>query len=349
VRYYHATLAIAVGAVLAATGCGESWHVDDIIDASQARVRPWTEPRIFSTQGKVVINPYSFNPAAESDENGLLKRREDSLYYQAADTRDPIQAKQARNRLQFAMLSTSDLAVGAHLSRIKSGKVVPNLVLGGATLGLTGLSSVSSLGTAQALAAAAAGTTGARELYNDETFRNALVESLVKLVESDRRVYLEKVIQVRRTQSVFEYDVDQALRDAMEYHNRGSFYHGLMLVREAADQAGHEKEEVAKAEQEAQKAVIQAQNPVAAAPVPAFPPFLARLDSRGGRILVTEVNPNGRAERMQLKVGDQVLRVNHFAVFTPAEATRLIGQATNGPLVLLIQRDRAITELRDGQ
>ena len=104
-----------------------------------------------------------------------------------------------------------------------------------ATLGLTGGASVAAPLTAKALSASATGTGGARSLFNEQTFRNALVESLAQAVETDRDEFLETVIRPRQLLGIDKYDIEAAIFDARNYHERGSFYHGLALIREAVE------------------------------------------------------------------------------------------------------------------
>ncbi len=122
---------------------------------------------------------------------------------------------------------------GQHLAGVKSAENGGNLLLGAAALGLSGGASVAAPATAKALSAAATGAGGGRALFNERTFRNALVESLIQAVETDRAQFLETIIRPKQDLDIERYDVEAAILDARDYHERASFYHGLELIREA--------------------------------------------------------------------------------------------------------------------
>ncbi|MCC6968986.1 MAG: hypothetical protein IT434_02085 [Phycisphaerales bacterium] len=180
------------------------------------------------------MNPYTYNPSGE----------ERSLYQVASSysTNASSERYQARNQLQNAILRLSDQAMSNHLARLKASESFWNNSLGFATLALAAGSAATTGGVATGLAAGATVTSGTRSLINEQEFRNALVESIILLIEKDR---LKKLEEVRQAQSlpIEKYDVEQAIADAIDYHQRGSFYHGLALLAEAARKSGNELEQ----------------------------------------------------------------------------------------------------------
>jgi hypothetical protein len=145
--------------------------------------------------------------------------------------------EQARNQLIGASLRLADAAVSNHLASAKATENNMNLLLGAATAGLTGGATVAGTEVgAKVLSAAASGTNAARSIFNESVYRNALGETLVGAIESDREAR-RKIITDRLTECVSTYPVEIALADIQKYLEAGSFYHGLALIREAAEQA----------------------------------------------------------------------------------------------------------------
>jgi hypothetical protein len=140
--------------------------------------------------------------------------------------------KYYRNELQNAILQAIDESTEQQLAELKATENNVNLLLGGATLGLAGGASVAAAQTAKALAAAAAGTAGARSLVNEQIYRNTFVESVISLVTKDQSDFLA-IIRQRQTNSIYDYTVEGAIMDAREYEERGSFYNGLALLQQA--------------------------------------------------------------------------------------------------------------------
>jgi hypothetical protein len=149
---------------------------------------------------------------------------------------DIEESKNARNMLQTAIMGVSDRALGKHLSSVKATQVNVNLLLGLATTGLTGYGSVAAEATGKVVSAAATGTNSARSLISDQVYRDALAETLVNSIIT-KRLELKKGIEIKQEKSVAEYNVEAAIADALDYHEKGSFYYGLTLIRESAEQA----------------------------------------------------------------------------------------------------------------
>jgi hypothetical protein len=236
---------IAVCAIL--TGCGTAYRVAPITGTKDS-TQVWGEyPHpipdtllnpFHKVQPDVLLNPYEYNPTSTN-------KNEPSLYYRASHPKDSeltnaiCDATMARNQLQNAMLRISDESTALYLAKVKAAENNGNLFLGAATLGLSGGASVAGSATAKALAAAATGTGGARELFNDQIFRNALVETMVAAIEADRAQFKQQIIS-NQSQPIYKYDVEAAIQDANEYHLKGSFYHGLDLIRSAAESDSHD-------------------------------------------------------------------------------------------------------------
>jgi hypothetical protein len=131
----------------------------------------------------------------------------------------------------------ADSSISKHLASIKATENNVNLLLGAATAGLTGGATVASEAGAKALSAAATGTNASRGMFNETTYRNALTESLIGSVETDRENKKDKILNRLSNECIANYPVSVALADVQSYLNGGSFYHGLALIREAAELA----------------------------------------------------------------------------------------------------------------
>lgn len=246
-------LAFVGWCALAAGGCSNTRYRVPQILRSDGEFEKLTMPKFVdapdsgadsnSSSRIEIMNPYTYNPsrAGVTDTN----QRGTPLYEIASSYSGNDGASrryEARNQLQNAILRLSDQAMSNHLARLKASESFWNNSLGFATLALAAGSAATTGGVATGLAAGATVTSGTRSLINEQEFRNALVESIILLIEKDRQKKLE---DIRQSQSlpILKYDVEQAIADAIDYHQRGSFYHGLALLAEAARKSGNELEQ----------------------------------------------------------------------------------------------------------
>jgi hypothetical protein len=80
----------------------------------------------------------------------------------------------------------------------------------------------------------ASGFTGAKSLFNEEVYRNALVQTIVSSVISKRNE-IRTEIQASQDKSILEYSMDHAINDVRRLNETGSFYYGITLIKEAAE------------------------------------------------------------------------------------------------------------------
>lgn len=250
---------VAALTIILCSGCASHYRVQPILSTDQAYGVTWKEKRYESflwlktdrySWERELINPFTYNPADVDDfSKKKLSKVGKSLYAIAAGKaeEDGVDRKEARNRLQNAILGLSDRVTARHMSALKSTENGINGLLGAATIGLSGGASVAAPHSAKALSAAATGTAGGRELFNDQVLRNALGESIIGAIEADREKFRSQTILVNQRKGIEDYDVEAAIRDANEYHFRGSLYHGMALVRESAEKANAAKLDDAKA------------------------------------------------------------------------------------------------------
>lgn len=69
------------------------------------------------------------------------------------------------------------------------------------------------------------------------------MDSLIRAIETDRAEYLLYEIRPKQKLSIHEYSVDAAINDARAFHERGSFYHGLALIRQDIEKANAKRAE----------------------------------------------------------------------------------------------------------
>ena len=245
-------LFIATAALLG--GCASNYKVRPVTDTSRLETEPWVWKKWLGylgvdgpqTRGEY-LNPYTYNPSSVHSSGSKKKtnHRANSLYTQAVSGPGGEARRQARNQLQNAILVLSDNATAKHLAGLKAAENAANLILGGAAIGLSSGASVAAVNAAKALSVASAGAGGFRGLVNEQLYRDALGETIVRAIETDRAQFLASIIVPNQKRPVADYDVAAALREANEYHHRGSFYHGLALVRESAEKANAEAKEKA--------------------------------------------------------------------------------------------------------
>lgn len=260
-----ARTALVLLSIVALTGCTrDRYEVPMILmsdksvigsrDDSVPWVAEWEGPGNRSLRYEV-LNPYKYGPGSQSSAaiqpsqpNGTTvppTTQEAQSYYQIASSRvrfAGISPEQARNQLQSAIIRISNKAVSSHLASLKVSESFWNNSLGFSTLGLAAAATATTGGVATGLAAGATVTSGTRSLVNEQEFRNALVESIILLIEKDREKELDRITLLQAF-PIDKYNVEQAIADATSYHSRGSFYHGLALLAEAARKSGNDVEQ----------------------------------------------------------------------------------------------------------
>jgi hypothetical protein len=225
--------ALSLCAIALLAGCSRAYRVDPVLSDVEPfydGTRPWMITSPVPGRGDVrVIDPYRYAPAGEREPLFRI-----ASGFASGFTGD--QQKLARNRLQEAIVSASDQSVSAHLSGLRATETGFSTLLGASALALSGAASVSSAGGAQALAAAATGLGGTRAMVNEEVYRNALSESIVSLIETDRA---RKLAQMRTHQQepIETYTVERAIADAQAYHQAGSAYAGFALARSVIERS----------------------------------------------------------------------------------------------------------------
>lgn len=179
----------------------------------------------------IVLDVYKFPGQSESDPTA----------YKSAVT-----DKNIRNRLQTRIMELSDRVCEQHKGDIVANAALINSSLGILTSVLSGTSAiVGGQAAKSALAAVAAMTNAGRDTISETFYQQRLVDAIIRSIDASREE-MEAIINSKRESSTTanDYNVDEAVRDALLYHQRCSFYHGITVLADAADKAGTTSEEI---------------------------------------------------------------------------------------------------------
>lgn len=211
------TLCLAVG-----TGC-QSHRLGSVVRFEEPRGRGnqgkalWEEKTLGSHRHEV-INPKKYSA-------GGLR----TLYDIARDPGDPVAAQNARNHLQSTIVLLSDYEVSNHLSRVAGTPIQVRTFLDRPSP----TTATSAIG--DGVAQPTPGSNDAVVATNVQAYQDVFNQTVITAVLNQRRELAGK-IALKRQQSIAGYSVDEAIQDAIELHEKSSFYHGLRLVQEAAKQ-----------------------------------------------------------------------------------------------------------------
>lgn len=221
-------------------GCspGNPYRINDVISrdttnrTAEELESTWVVEHYGGTSVTEMINPETYVAPEQRKPDGDGRPLFHMVYKSGAPAKD---RELARNRLQMKILELSDKEASGHLSRITGTQVTINVVTGSAALVTTGLAAVNVGGAATKLAQASTGILGFKSLLNEEIFRNLLADAVVNTIVAHRLEFYER-IKVRQTETIANYTMEEAIRDANEYHLRGSFFWGLAELSRLVEQ-----------------------------------------------------------------------------------------------------------------
>ena len=151
--------------------------------------------------------------------------------------KNPIDQKRRRNSIQERILSASVQRCGEYKNFLKQFDSGTNFFLGSLTTAIAGAGAIfTSLDTVRALSGTAAIISGVRSEFNEDYFSNQTVHVLTNGFESKRDEFYEKILN-RRNQSITQYPVEAAIKDAIEYHAGCSLVAGLEQAALAIERA----------------------------------------------------------------------------------------------------------------
>lgn len=71
-------------------------------------------------------------------------------------------------------------------------------------------------------------------VFNSKVYQDLFIGTIINAIEDDR-VKQRAAIETNKTKEPVDYSFAAALRDAVDYHNRCAFYHGLVLMHDAVE------------------------------------------------------------------------------------------------------------------
>ncbi|MEQ8665127.1 MAG: hypothetical protein RIC16_05325 [Rhodospirillales bacterium] len=150
----------------------------------------------------------------------------------------------ARNFLQGAIIRRSDETCDRHKASIHTNAAVFNVSTGFLTSALAGAGAVVTGTTAvNILSGSAALTNSTRSLVNEEVYQEMLAAAIIAEIDENRRVAHEALV-ARRAGDTATYTVEDAVRDAIAYHQLCSFYQGVASMVKKAGVTQRSQEEL---------------------------------------------------------------------------------------------------------
>lgn len=138
-----------------------------------------------------------------------------------------------RNEVQASILIASDAACDLYRRRLNGLYSNSNFGFGSFATTAGGLGAIFTGATeARALAGVAGITSGIRAEWNDAYFRNQVVEVLTKAMDIARKKKREE-IQRRSVQVTSDYNIQQAINDAIDYNSKCTLIAGLQETSES--------------------------------------------------------------------------------------------------------------------
>lgn len=150
-----------------------------------------------------------------------------------------------RNILLEELLTISDRSCSRHQASIVSTANAWNVSTGTISTLLSAIGTVSGGASDKAaLAAGAAFTNSTRSLVNEEVYAKAIGPTIVRATISARDKQLAIIKAGMKEADIKNYSVQQGLRDVYNYHNRCSFYYGLLEITKAIEERKRTKPEI---------------------------------------------------------------------------------------------------------
>lgn len=137
-----------------------------------------------------------------------------------------------RNRYIALLIAQSDSIVGGHLASIIGTQNALELSMGTTALVTSALATAfTPVGTKTALSAASAIASGTRTSVRETVYSNAFGWAIAQSIIEDRTKFLKDTILVKaQSLDARTYTIDHAIADIQTYHERGSFYNGLIEI-----------------------------------------------------------------------------------------------------------------------
>lgn len=147
---------------------------------------------------------------------------------------DKDERKIARNQLQALLLRRSDEICEEHKGNIYANAAVFNVTTGFLTSALAGAAAIVTGPTAvSVLAGSSALSNATRSLVNDEVYQQQLTAGVIAEITDNRKTRLHLILG-KRSKDISDYAMDDAIREAQNYHQMCSFYQGITSLLKKA-------------------------------------------------------------------------------------------------------------------
>ena len=144
--------------------------------------------------------------------------------------------KAERNRLLNFLLQRSNAVCDEHRGAIISDAALGNTIFSGLTTLLGGTAAIVTGATAaRVLGGTAAMSSGMQSNFNLEIYREQFAGLIVRGIEKDRADFKAGSIDKGMSDGVDVYPLDRGITDIAVYHQKCSFYSGLMKLTEAIE------------------------------------------------------------------------------------------------------------------
>ena len=144
-----------------------------------------------------------------------------------------------RNRLQTRLMYVSDRICDDHKAEVLGFRTTSNLLLSLITTFTGTAGGLASGSAANALSGAAAATNATRSAFNEEIYQRLLVPAILRTVDQRRKEKEQEIVARRERDGVpvktEKYNVDDAVRDALNYHELCSFYQGIVALTKGTE------------------------------------------------------------------------------------------------------------------
>ncbi len=135
-----------------------------------------------------------------------------------------------RNRVQERILGASQDRCNEYFTFLDGFDAETNFMLGSLTTAVAGAGAIfTQVDTVRALSGIAAIFSGVRSEFNEDYFANQTIEVIRKGIEA-RRAELYRTIKSNQSKGLSNYTVEEAIKDAIDYHGACSLTAGLLKL-----------------------------------------------------------------------------------------------------------------------
>jgi hypothetical protein len=134
--------------------------------------------------------------------------------------------KAARNRMIAQLMTESVMLCGEHLNQIYGREAALNIATGTIATLASGIATISGEGAAKTLSALSAFANGERSLFNETIYKNILTTAVATKIRELRAEKARALLRARE-KSIADYSVEEAIQDAVGFHETCSFRVGL--------------------------------------------------------------------------------------------------------------------------